>query len=89
MIFKKKSPMLFQKLSIEKETYGSNAGKILGKASFRNSNSDITINLTEEHAQKIIDMCADALLDAAKDMSEVMRGDIIEAMSFTDTKRIK
>jgi hypothetical protein len=87
-MIKKITPMRLEKLEIERKHWGDDAGKLKGRARFSSKNADVAINLTEGHCQKIIDMCADALLDAAKEMSDVMRNDIIEGISGPEMKRL-
>lgn len=75
-----KNKMLFKALEIKYEGYSP--PKLVGRVQFRSDIAHVYLDITEAHCQAIMDMCADALLDAAKDMSDVMRGDIIEGMSL-------
>lgn len=84
----KKSPMRLQKLEIEMARWGDNEGKYQGRASFTSKNADVAIKVSPAMAQKIIDMCADALIEASHEMADVMRADIIEGMS-TEKKLIR
>lgn len=86
-----KNPMLLTKVTLEKERWGDKKGKWSGKAYFNSADVSVDISIDEHHARKILDMCADELLATAKDMSEVMRDNIIEGMSFIDDikKRLK
>jgi hypothetical protein len=77
----KKSPMVLNDLKIERKRYGENAGKFEGRASFDSENANVTIKITPEMCQKILDLCADALVETANEMADVMRCDIIEGMS--------
>ena len=81
MSIKKETPMRFESLKIERGSYGSDAGKIIGRAGFRSKNASVDIKLNETHCQKIMDMCAEALLASAHDMAEVMKNDIIEGIT--------
>ena len=85
----KKTPMILQKLEIEKESFGRNSGKFTGKARFSSDNATVYINVTPEISQKILELCADTLMESAHQMSIVMRGDIIEALPTEGRKRIK
>lgn len=80
-----KGAMKFDKLEIKYEGYSER--KLVGEVRFVGQSATVYLKITEKHCQAILDMCSEALLDAAKDMSEVMRGDIIEGMSIE--KRIK
>lgn len=79
-MIKKATPMKLEKCTIEREIFGRDAGKLTGRATFSSPNTTVLINITEEHAQKILDLCADALLKTAHEMAEITRGDIIEAL---------
>lgn len=80
-MIKKTTPMKFDGLEIKRGYYGADDGKIIGNAKFSSSNSTVSIKLNEGHCQQIMDMCAEALLDAAHEMSDVMRNDIIEGLT--------
>lgn len=72
-------PMKLRSLEIKEDW--SDRSKLTGSVSFRGSNSSVTLDINAELVQKIIDLCADALVEAAKDAADVMRSDIIESMS--------
>ena len=85
-MFKKKSPMKFQKLEIERGRFGADSGKLIGKVQFESDNSTVFLKITEEHVQKVMDLCADLLIETTKEMAEIVRNDIIEGV--TVEKRI-
>lgn len=80
--------MKLRKLTLENE-YQYQTGKRFwkGKAYFDSPESSIDINITDDHARKILMMCADQLLNSAHEMSEIIRDNIIEGMPLID--RIK
>lgn len=85
----KKTPMLFEGLEIKKENWGANKGKFVGRARFSSKNADVTINVTPEMIEKILELCAESLMETAHEMSEVMKGDIIEALPIEKKLKIK
>lgn len=75
------SKMMFESLKIEYSGWSSDR-KLEGRVRFCSKEADVYLNIDATHCQTIMDMCAGALVDTAKDMSEVMRSNIIEGMSL-------
>lgn len=81
--------MRLYKVTLENGGYWSEKKGWAGKAYFRSPEAAVDINITEEHARKILMMCADQLIDSAKEMSEIMRDNIIEGMPLIDRVKEK
>jgi len=65
-------------LTIRLKDYGLDAGKYFGKAEFTNKDGDIAINLNAEMCEKIFLICADGIIDVAKEAAQNMTCNIIE-----------
>ncbi len=70
--------MILKNLEIELNTYGKEKGKYTGRVDFQNEDSKIQLRLTPEHINKIFELCADALVQTAKDAANEMTVNIIE-----------
>lgn len=75
-------PLRLKSLEIKEDW--SSKGILKGSVSFTGSASSVTLSVTPELVQKILDLCADSLIEAAKDAADIMRSDIIESMSNTN-----
>lgn len=65
-------------LRIRKEKYGPNEGKYVGCAEFGNKKGKVDIRLTPEHCDKIFQVCAESIVDVAKDAAEELTVSVIE-----------
>jgi len=83
------TPMIFNKLTIERSRWGDDKGEFTGEVSFSSDNSRVSLKVTPEMTAKILDMCADQLMETAHGMSEIMRGDIIEGLPLENRKQLK
>lgn len=70
--------LTIQSLSISRETYGANAGKLCGAAvfsvgtpsTFNDQKDSIKIGLNDEKCKKFIALVADEIVDAASEFKE-------------------
>jgi len=85
----KKTPIILDKLTIERDLYGIGKGKLKGEVRFSSVNGTIYLKINEDHVQKILDMCADALLETTREMADVMRSDIIEGVTTEKKLELK
>ena len=65
-------------LRIELQKYGRDKGQYVGKIEFTNSDGDIALKLNPEMCEKIFLICADGMIDVAKEASRNMTCNIIE-----------
>lgn len=65
-------------LRISLKTFGRDEGKYNGKAEFSNSNGDVAIKLTPEMCDKIFMVCADGIVDVAKEAAANLTCNVIE-----------
>lgn len=76
--------MKLKNLHIERNTYDFNfhgiaPGEAGGSIEFANGDkSTISIRLTPDHCQRLLEVVADALVDTAKELALTLRRDIIE-----------
>jgi len=71
--------MKLQRLNIERESYGKDKGKLVGKITFSDDHGEVSIRLTEEHAHIILDVCADSLVATSQKIATEITANIIEA----------
>lgn len=72
--------MILTKLEIERPTWGNDKGKLIGRVTIQGEESITTIRLSEDLAMKIINLCADGLVEAAHGVATIMKADIIKAL---------
>jgi len=65
-------------LDIELQKYGRDKGQYIGKIKFANSAGDIALKLNPEMCEKIFLICADGMIDVAKEAAKNMTCNIIE-----------
>lgn len=70
--------MILQKLEIEYQRWGDQKGKHAGTARFDSECGNVTLNLTPEMCNKIFLICADGILNVAKEAAANMTCHIIE-----------
>lgn len=71
--------MQLDTLYLRRQTYGELKGKVTGEISFIDDAGRITINLSPEHVDRILFVCADALTAAAKEVATNLTAACIEA----------
>lgn len=78
--------MVLTDLRIELNAYGEYKGKYTGRAKFAGANGDVTVNLNEEHCEKIFLTCADAVLNTAKEAASYLVTAVIEQQKIIESK---
>ena len=73
--------MNIKELRIARQEYGEDKGKLMGQLKVDSQEGAITINLTHEHAQKVIAMCADSLVVVSKEVANEMTAELLEQSS--------
>ena len=72
--------MRMTKLQVELMEYGANKGKFVGRVHFNNAyDASIEIPLSDEVARKVLEVCAEQVVQAGKDTAEMMTAQVIEA----------
>ncbi len=71
--------MKLKELKIHRPAWGEHSGKIVGEVKFENDHGNITLQLTEDHCQEILQVCAVALVDSAKQSATQLASAIIDA----------
>ena len=70
--------MILEELKIELMKYGDSKGKHLGYVSFVNESGKVSLTLTPEKCEQIFSVCADGLIETAKEAAESMTCNIID-----------
>jgi len=70
--------MILEDLRIQLSTFGRDKGKYKGRATFVNEQGSVTINLTKKHCENIFSICADGIIDTAKEAADSLTISVIE-----------
>ena len=73
-------------LNITLNKYGRDKGKYTGKIEFTDKAGDVGLNLNEEACEKIFAICADGILDVAKEAASNLVCNVIEHKDVLDGK---
>jgi len=77
------------KLQVEMETYGKNKGKYEGRVFFENNfKASIQIPLNDTISRRVLDICADELVQASKSAAEIITAQVIEATNNASALKI-
>jgi hypothetical protein len=76
--------MKLEEMKIERKKWGVDAGKVVGEIKFAGAHGNITLQLTEEHCQSILQVCAGALVESARQSAD----QLTEAISVAATPMI-
>ena len=71
--------MRLNELKIHRPLWGEHVGKVIGEVKFENAHGNITLQLTEDHCKEILQVCAVALVDSAKQSATQLTAAIIDA----------
>lgn len=74
-------PIVLRSIEIERELFGDSKGEYKGKVCFDGDHANVTLKLSHEQCQQIIEMCAGSIIDCAHDIAGLMRSDVIESVS--------
>ena len=82
--------MELSRLNITRKLYGANEGKMVGEISFISDGGTIELILSPEACSKILAVCAEDLVEMAKETANNLTAEIIEQDSpkLTDESRI-
>ena len=70
--------MKLNNLRIERETYGERKGQLRGKVGFSGPIGEISIIITDEQMDRILQVCADSLAETAREAGSLMTSELIE-----------
>jgi len=70
--------MQLNELKIERKGYGKDAGKFVGKISFDNELGKVDIRLSAEQCQRLFEVCADGVVETAKQAANELMVSVIE-----------
>ena len=73
--------MILKDLRIKLCEYGKNKGMYIGNASFENGKGEIEIRLTPDHCDRIFKICADSIIEVAKEAAQELTVSVIEHQS--------
>ena len=76
--------MRLRNLSMSLERFGPDKGKFTGKADFGNKNGSISLKLTPEMCEKIFEVCADGIIETAKEAAAHLTCTVIEHKQSLD-----
>lgn len=68
--------MTLNKLSIERQQWGLDKGKLFGEISFENQYSKVSVKLTEDQAYKLLAIVAEAVVENAQETSRLLVSDL-------------
>jgi hypothetical protein len=63
-------------LRIERTLYGIDKDKLLGAIKFEGQYAEMTVKLSEEKSQQMLDIVADAMLENAREISTLLIGQL-------------
>jgi hypothetical protein len=64
--------MKFKSLSIGIPEWGKDKDKMIGKITFNNMDAEVTLNLSEERSQEMLAIVANAIVDNAREISQIL-----------------
>lgn len=69
--------MELESLNITRVAWGDNAGKLDGNIMFKNPKGKVQIILSDSAAQRILEICAEGLVETAKIVANELTAEII------------
>lgn len=73
--------MKLKKLEIELVAWGEKKGQYIGLARFLGDAGDVDLKLGNEHCLRIFDICAEGLVDVARDAAKMLTSEVIECQA--------
>ena len=73
-------------LHILRQTYGAQKGQYHGECVFDSADSKVQLSITPECANRILELCADGLVDAAQKVAHQTRNDILASVALLENK---
>lgn len=71
--------MLLRKLDVERQMWGNNKGQLEGKITFDSEHGEVSVRLNNEQMNRILSICADALIEESRHVASAMVAPLIEA----------
>lgn len=62
-------------------SYAKDAGKLKGHIRFSNSVGEIKVEINPAHCEKIISLMAEAMVDTAKEVAQMMTCEVIDQLA--------
>lgn len=76
--------MRLTELRIRFKDFGENEGKYVGTARFENEKGDVGIVLSPQHCEKIFDVCAEGIIETAKEAATDLAISIVHEKKIED-----
>ncbi len=76
--------MNLNELNISRSTWGKDEGQFRGSISFDNELGKVDIKLTPEHCSKIFEVCAESIIDTAKQAAEELKITVVDHKKIID-----
>lgn len=71
--------MQIQQMIMTANSYGPDKGRLTGSIKFANDGGEITLNIDQASCDKIVKLCAAALVESANKVANLMAADVIES----------
>ena len=78
--------MQLERLDISRKDYGPNKGLMEGEITFKNPAGRIQLILNDDTCKKILELCAEGLVDSAKEVANHLTAEIITSMPLLENK---
>lgn len=69
---------LLKSIYLSTQDYGKDKGMMIGSAEFHNEFGEVKINIRPEHAAKIVEILAEALVATTRETAALMTSQVIE-----------
>lgn len=75
--------MQLESITIARQLYGDDAGKLTGTVEFSGNHGRIKINLDEDTSREVVKLCADGIVRAARELSTNLIAETLDATDET------
>ena len=72
---------LLKSLYLSIQEYGKEKGQLIGNAEFSNEFGEMKISIRQEHAARIVEVCAEALVATTRETANLMTSQVIEQVN--------
>lgn len=69
---------LLKSIYLSTESYGPRKGRLTGNAEFTNQFGEVKITINPEHAARIVEILAEALVATTRETAQLMTSQVIE-----------